>query len=151
MDVQQTRCAECQAVWAGGKTCDDDFYQMLFWENEDPENGIVHHLMVLCFHLQHPSRYSQGGLAYALGLLVDFVEKGLPPQQVRRQAREEVNSKNREWKVTSRSSAPGAYRRPVRWSMVAADVVAAGPEHYIETVRLWAQKTLEDLRASGNT
>ncbi len=149
MDVQQ-RCPECQAVWAGDKTCQDDFYQMLFWENEYPGHGIVHHLMVLCYHLQHPSLYSQDGLAYSKGLLVDFVEKGLPPEQVRQRAREGVDSRNREWKVTSRSSAPGSYQHPVNWSMVAADVVAAGPDQYIEKVRDWAQKTLDDLRQTSN-
>jgi hypothetical protein len=31
-------------------TCQDNFYQMLYWEAENPALGIVHHLMVLSSH-----------------------------------------------------------------------------------------------------
>lgn len=55
MDASQ-RCAECGAAWTNGQTCEDHFHQMLFWEAENPRAGAeVHHLMVLCYHLQHPS------------------------------------------------------------------------------------------------
>src|SRR5512145_2930017 len=68
---------ECNAPWQEGQTCQDHFHQMLFWENEHPPLGEVHHLMVLCYHLQHPSLYAPEGLEYAKGLLVDFIERGL--------------------------------------------------------------------------
>ncbi len=28
-------CAECGAAWQEGKTCQDHFHQMLFWEADD--------------------------------------------------------------------------------------------------------------------
>jgi hypothetical protein len=65
---------------------------MLFWEAENPNYGVVHHLMVLCYHLQHPSLYSPEGLRQAITLLSDFLERGLTPEQVRKRSRNTVNS-----------------------------------------------------------
>ena len=39
-------CTECGAKWHEEKTCQDSFYQMLFWENEYPGHREVHHFMV---------------------------------------------------------------------------------------------------------
>ena len=76
--VAPQRCPECGASWTNGQTCDDYFHQMLFWEVENPGDGAeVHHLMVLCYHLQHPSLYSPAGLSEARRLLAEFVERGL--------------------------------------------------------------------------
>src|SRR3954470_24721062 len=81
-------CLECGAVWGEGKTCQDDFHQMLAWEIENPSIiAEVHHLMVLCYHLQHPSLYSPKGLAGAMHLLVEFVEHEASPAEVRRRNR----------------------------------------------------------------
>ena len=111
---------------------------MLFWENEDPTRWAVHHLMVLCYHLQHPSLYSAEGLATARGLLTDFIERGLSPEEVRKKNSGPVASGARDWTITARSGNQGAYDRPIPWTMTAADVVVAGAETYCENVRLWA-------------
>lgn len=132
-------CAECGATITNERVCRDYFHQMLYWENEDPARGVVHHLMVLCYHLQHPSLYSAEGLAHAKSLLVDFVERGLNPQQVRRNNRERVASGVREWSITARPGNHGAYERPIAWAMTAADVVAGGADRYCENVRLWSE------------
>ena len=124
---------------------------MLFWEAEYPAAGAeVHHLIVLCYHLQHPSLYAPDGLEYSLQLLADFVEHGVSPQQVRKQRRSAVDSGKRKWQIRARSGLHGTYRRPVHWSMTAQDVVNAGAEHYIESVQQWASAILADLRLSGN-
>lgn len=73
---QYSRCPECGAVLQGGETCAALFHQMLYWENEQPELGSVHHLMVLCYHLQHPCLLSKAGLDYGVELLRDFLENG---------------------------------------------------------------------------
>lgn len=143
-------CPECSASWQDGVTCQDHFHQMLFWESEDPARGIVHHLMVLCYHLQHPGLYSSDGLQYAKRLLVDFMEHGLSTQEVRRRSRDQVSSTNRTWKVTGRPGSQGDYQHPIHWKMTTADVAAGGAENYVENVRKWAELVYMDIRESGN-
>ena len=142
-------CPECQAPWSAGSTCQDHFYQMLYWENEFPGHGRVHHLMVTSYYLQHPSLLSPEGLDAMRLLLTDFV-KGADPQELRRRNRDLVDSGKRQWKVTATPEAHGAYAHPVSWTMRAGDVVAAGPDHYLESVQTWATtiaKTLNEKHA----
>lgn len=143
--MMNDRCPECGAPWLNDLTCRDHFHQMLYWENEDPARGEVHHLMVLCYHLQHPSLYSAEGLAAGRRLLDDFVANGLTPQEVRRHQRERVASGNRAWSITARDGNRGAYELPVEWKITAADVVAAGAEQYCASVRAWATSIHQDL------
>ena len=140
-----SKCTECGAVRSDESTCQDDFYQMLYWENETPGHGAVHHLMVLCYHLQHPSLYSQDGLAAARRLLVDFVVKGLEPEQVRKQNRDKVDSGKRAWKIKANAGSAGSYPHPVAWRITAADVVGRGANHYLDSVREWAQSIYDEL------
>lgn len=143
-------CAECGAARHGGDTCTNDFHQMLAWEVENPTFGEVHHLMVLCYHLQHPSLYSPEGLAWATQTLVVFLEQGATPQEVRQRNRSILDSGNRKWKVTGTRDSFGKYERPVHWEVTAADVITGGMDNYCESVRAWARSVLETLRASGN-
>jgi hypothetical protein len=146
-----TTCPACGARWpSADQDCQAAFYQMLAWENEDPGNGVVHHLMVLVYHLQHPHLYSPEGLAHAKGLLVDFLERGQSPQQVRRMNRDRVDSGRRGWKITARPGSAGAYAHPLRWTVTARDVVAGGIEQYVDNVRRWAEAALRDLKEAGN-
>jgi hypothetical protein len=140
-------CPECGASWADEQTCQDYFHQMLFWENEYPEYGAeVHHLMVVSYHLQHPSLYSPEGLNEGRRLLVDFLE-GVPPQEVRERNRGRLDSSKRTWKIKGTDDSHGSYDRPIRWTMTAADVVAGGVDNYCDNVRRWAESIHEALRA----
>lgn len=149
MDTQ-TKCPECGADWTSGQTCQDHFHQMLFWENEYPGHGIVHNLLVLVYHMQHPSLYSPETLAGSKDMLRDFVEGGVTPAQMRHKMKTKVSSTNRNWKVTGTPERHGKYEHPITWTMTAADVVNAGAEAYIESVREWARQALATLRKSGN-
>ncbi len=120
---------------------------MLYWEAEVPARGEVHHLMVLCYHLQHPSLYSPDGLRHALGLLQDFVAHGKAPAEVRRRQRQQVASDQRAWKITARPGAHGAYDRRIAWTMTAADVIAGGADAYCDNVRLWAASIYRAVNA----
>lgn len=147
-DVTETHyCSECGAALTGDRTCADDFHQLLFWENERPELGDVHHLMVLCYHLQHPSLYSAAGLHHARQLLAGFVADGLSPQAVRQRQRVAVASGNRAWSVTARPGDQGSYERPVAWSMTVGDVVSTGIDNYRPQIRNWANSVHDILRA----
>lgn len=139
-------CPECGALLPDGAPCRAFFDTLLFWENEDmPVRGQVHHLLVLSYHLQHPSLYSPEGLTEARALLTEFVVHGTAPQTVRKQRRTKVASGNRPWAITSRPGHHGVYNLPVRWTMTAADVVAAGADHYVASVTAWAQSIQQSL------
>lgn len=141
-----TACPECHNHQTAGITCQDHFHTLLFGENEVPAYGEVHHLTVLCYHLLHPSLYSPEGLQYARKLLVDFIVHGLSPAEVRRQNKEIVDSGNRQIKITSRPGSHGAYPTQVLWTMTVADVVAAGKENYVASVRGWAESIYQSLK-----
>ncbi len=140
------RCPECGAVWRDGESCEAHFHQMLFWEAENPANGEVHHLAVLCYHLQHPHLYSPETLVMARKMLADFVVGGVTPQEMRRRNKDKVASNKRDWKITG-DKISGAYDRPIQWTMTVADVIADGSEHYRESVRAWARSMHEALAA----
>jgi len=146
----ETHCPECGASWCEGETCQDCFHQMLFWEAENPKYGVVHHLMVLCYHLQHPSLYSPEGLNEAKRLLIGFVKHGVSPVEVHQRARTQVDSGQRKWKIKGTSASHGSYQYPIRWTKTAADVIASGVNNYCGSVRAWAQSVYVTLQASGN-
>lgn len=142
-------CPECGAIWQSGQTCQDYFYQMLAWEHEKPENLLVHHLMVLGYHLQHPSLYSPEGLRGAIRLFDDFVGRGLTPEQVRKQDRATVDSSQRTWKITGTPGSQGTYDRPIHWTKTAANVIENGIDNYCDSVRAWAHSMYDALKSAG--
>ena len=143
------RCPACGADWADAPPCTEHFHQMIGWEL-DHQLYDVHHLLVLCYYLQHPELYSPDGLAYAQKLLVDFVEGGVSPQAMRQRIGGVVDSGTRAFKITGTPESHGSYAHPVRWTLRAADVTAAGIDHYYASVRQWAAATLQALRELGN-
>jgi hypothetical protein len=145
------RCPECDAEWKDGRTCQDHFHQMLAWEWEDTKTRFgIHHLMVLSYHLQHPSLYSPAGLALAKQLLADFLTAGLTPAEARRRNDAAPHSGRREFKIKGTPAAHGAYDRPVPWTMRAPDVTAGDAGAYGDSVQAWARSIHEALLASGN-
>jgi len=143
-------CPQCGEIWQDGRTCQDVFHQMLSWEAEDPNLWEVHHLMVLCYHLQHPGYYSQEGLRQAKYLLYEFLEVGVPPQQIRRRDGRKLASQNRKWKIKATEKSRGSYQNEIHWKMVTKDVVFAGKNNYCHSVRKWAKTTYEILKATNN-
>ncbi|HYO48398.1 MAG TPA: DUF5946 family protein, partial [Chloroflexia bacterium] len=93
-------CLECGATRHDGDTCTTNFHQMLAWEADNPTFWEVHHLMVLCYHLQHPSLYSPEGLTWATHVLAEFVEHGVTTQEMRKRNHNTLDSSKRKWKVT---------------------------------------------------
>ncbi len=144
------KCPECGAPLEDVSICRANFEQLLAWETEDMETlGQVHHLTVLCYHLQHPSLYSPEGLRGAIRLLADFLEGGLTTQEVRRRDAQRLNSSQRKYKIKGTTASHGAYQPPVRWTMTAADVAAGGSGLYVENVKRWADSILAVLKAAG--
>lgn len=143
-------CPVCGAVWPGGADCREGFHQMLYWEAERPELGAMHHLMVLCYHLQHPALYSPDGLEEAKRLLIAFVREGASPAVVRRAAARAVDSGRRGHPITARPGAEGRYTHPAAWRITAADVIAGGIGQYATRVETWARAICDTLSESGN-
>lgn len=143
------RCTECAAEWKDGQTCTDHFHLMSAWEL-DHQLYALHHLMVLCYHLQHPSLYSPEGLEGAKKLLVMFLEEGVEPSAVRKQMSQSVGSDKRNYKLTGRPDSYGQYEYPVRWEFRAVDVIEGGIGSYYASVLWWAESVLNSLRESGN-
>jgi hypothetical protein len=150
MDIPE-KCPACGADWSDGKTCEDHFHQMLFWENEYPDYTLmVHHFLVACYHIQHPHLYSPEGLAFSINLLRDFLT-GIDPQEKGRQLRKSgtVNSIKRTWKVTGTPDSHGSYPTAIPWTMFARDVTSRPVESYEENIRAWARSIYEALKAAG--
>ena len=142
-----TTCDVCSASLEPGRSCEDDFHQMLYWEAEYPELGIVHHLMVTSYYIQHPHLYSPDGLKQAHWQLQEFVGKGVTPQAMREYIRADVDSGKWAFKIKGTPESHGSYEQPMPWTMHACDVVAAGHENYIERVRDWANSIVTALHS----
>lgn len=84
------------------------------------------------------------------GMLVDFIEGDVSPQQMRQRLSRAVDSGTRPYKIAGTPDAHGSYANPVRWDMHTADVVRAGADHYYDRVRQWASSILASLRLSSN-
>jgi hypothetical protein len=143
-------CQECRAEWRSN-TCADAFHQALAWDFQDSARaGIVHHLTVLCYNLQQPGIYSPEGLSHAISLLVEFVEEGKSPVEIRKSEGGLLQNDRRKWAVTARAGNHGAYRLPPCWTMTVLDVVDGGIEEYPQRVRVWAKAVLQALKEAGN-
>jgi len=147
--IEMKRCPECGADWSDGQTCTDHFHLMGFWEL-DYLLYDVHYLMVLCYHLQHPSLYSPQTLEDSKQMLAQFVEQGVTPQQMRKRIAKAVDSGVRTHKIKGTPESHGVYGHPIEWTMRAEDVTNGGMDNYYSNVREWAASMLRSLRESGN-
>lgn len=142
-----TRCPACGAMLRGGWTCETAFHQALAWDYVN-EHGAwqVHHLTVLCYHLQHPHDYSPEGLAWARIQIGKIIEQHLPPHDALLAVPGVAGSPEqglfaapgRKVKITSTPERYGAYLRQPAWTMTIIDCVSDGPQVYAERVRAWA-------------
>jgi len=150
MMKREAVCPSCGADWSDGQTCQDHFYTMGFWEMENPAFiPDAHHLMVLSYHLQHPELYSPEGLAGAIRMLDAFLMEGVSTQTMRREIRDAVDSGKRKHPITAKGDRFGRYSQPVRWTMWAGDVTAAGMDSYVASVKVWAGSIHAALREAG--
>jgi hypothetical protein len=136
-------CPECGGVLREGKSCEDYFGELIALEFVDPAAGMVHHLTVACYMIQH-GRYTDEGVAWIRTMLENVLEKGLSPVDVRKQSRAEVDSGRRTWKVIRPTSAP---LRP-NWSVTIADIAQGTPgrDTHCERVTKWAHSVLAEMR-----
>jgi len=125
------------------------FEQCLVWDFIDPRAGAVHHLTVLCYHLQHPHLYTRAGLENAKYLLTEFLIGQKSPQTIRQETRHAVQSDVRQFKISATDTDKASYAKPMIWSFTAYDVMGDGIEGYPERVRHWAQTIYDTLVSAG--
>lgn len=129
-----TRCAEANR-------CQERCDLALATELADPAYGVVHHLKVPAYMLQH-NRYSAAGWLWSRALLAEFVHGGLSPAEARRTYRHQVDSGNRSWSLT-RGPKFEQFEQIV-WTRTIADVRFDPADVYCADVRAWAEAVLVD-------
>ena len=125
------------------------FEQCLVWDFTDPQAGAVHHLTVLCYHLQHPHLYSRAGLENAKHLLAEFLIGQKSPQTIRQETREAVQSDVRQFKISATDDDKASYQTPITWTFTAYDAMGDDMAGYPERVRHWAQTVYDALVNAG--
>ncbi len=144
-------CPSCGAHWHDNVTCEDHFRQMLAWDFSDAQAGAVHHLTVLCYHLQHPHLLSQEGLVGQMELLRLSIEEAYSPSELRAYNRPLADNATRKTPISARPDNIGAYKQPIAWSMTCSYVTEIGLEGYPDRVRQWASSVMNTLRAVGKS
>lgn len=143
-------CPSCSASWpSGGHTCTEAFNKILAWEL-DHKLYDVHHLLVLCFHIQHPELYSPEALIWALRALVEFLNTDLTPAELRQRAGHQFNPATRTHRIQGTPESHGSYKNPPDWSIHITDVVAGGLESYYASINSWSLSIYKDLLMAGN-
>lgn len=135
-----TICLHCGAQHT--ETCEENFHTLLFWEMD---GGLFaeHHLLVLCYQLQHPYMLTQSALEVAQDKLKQVLDGQLSVNEFREQMQKQA--KNRDYKIKGTESSHAIYPEPIHWQMTLAEVVDAGIHNYYASVRQWAKSIHEDL------
>jgi hypothetical protein len=139
-------CPECGAPDAA---CETRFHECLVKEFEDAGYGIVHHLTVAAYMLQHSSKLTREGWLHERELLREFLVQNKPPAYIRKQNKDLVDSAKRTFKIKSRDGKPVINK--TSWAQTILDVRMENAEVYCEDVNAWARSVLEDVKNVDDT
>lgn len=132
-------CPECGAP---DNLCQTRFDGFLVLEFTDAGYGAVHHLTVATFMVQHSSKMTREGWLYERELLKEFLFENKPPQLVRKQMKDTVDSGKRKFKIKSRDGLPVINK--TIWTKTILDIRTENAETYCEDVTAWARSVLEE-------
>lgn len=132
-------CPECGA---SDTLCQTRFDEFLALEFTDMGYGAVHNLTVATYMLQHSSKLSLEGWLHMRQLLREFLVENKPPEHVRKQNRDLVDSGKRTFKITSKNGVPVINKST--WTKMILDVHTENAEVYCADVSAWARAVLED-------
>lgn len=137
-------CPECGALWKERRNCQQIFDEFLVLEFANPEFGEVHFLTVACYMIQH-RRYGRQAMNWIEGKLRDNLERGISPDEIRRQAVKDAAQDNRDWKVQRQAGEEEL--PPLEWSKRITDIVCPmdDPARYREEITSWAEATLAEM------
>jgi hypothetical protein len=134
-------CPECGAT---DGLCQTRFDEFLILEFTDAGYGAVHHLTVATFMIQHSSKMTREGWMYERELLKEFLIENKPPQLVRKQMKDTVDSGKRKFKIKSRDGLPVINK--TTWTKTILDVRTENAEVYCEDINAWARSVLEETQ-----
>lgn len=135
-------CPDCGAPINEEDSCTNRFYRFLAPELADAEYGVVHHLTVAAYMLQHPNRLSKRGWQAMRELLAQALDPGLTPEALRAKMRSEVDSGRRSWSLVKgpRPQPPAGST----WSLTILSVDETNPAQYRAGIEQWARQALID-------
>ncbi len=132
-------CPECGAPET---LCQTRFDEFLVLEFTDAGYGIVHHLTVATYMVQHSSKLTKEGWLFERELLREFLVENKPPAFIRKQNKDIVDSGKRKFKIKSRDGLPVINK--TTWTKTILDVRTENAEVYCEDVTAWARSVLEE-------
>jgi len=138
-----TDCPECGAPLSSEEGCTQRFHHLLALEMTDPEYGVVHHLTVAAYMLQHSGQLSRLGWLSLRDLLTQFLsDESFTPALARARNRKAVDNKNRSWSFTKgeRLVLPTGFT----WSRTILSVDCTTPVQYRQDIEVWARSVLDD-------
>ncbi len=134
-------CPECGAP---DTLCQIRFDEFLVLEFTDVGYGIVHHLTVAAYMLQHSSKLTKEGWLFERDLLKEFLVENKPPAFIRKQNKNIVDSGKRKFKIKSRDGLPVINK--ITWTKTILDVRVENAEVYCVDVNSWARSVLDDAQ-----
>lgn len=133
------RCPECGAPESLCKTRFDEF---LVLEFTDADYGAVHHLTVAAYMLQYSSKLTREGWLHMRDLLREFLVENKPPEFIRKQNRDFVDSGKRKFKISSKDGLPVINK--TTWTKTILDIRTEDAETYSADVTAWGWSVLAD-------
>jgi hypothetical protein len=132
-------CPECGAA---DNLCQARFDEFLVLEFTDPGYGTVHHLTVATYILQHSSKMTREGWLHERELLREFLVEKKPPEFIRKQNKDLVDSGKRTFKFKSKDGRPVTDK--TTWTKTILNVRTESAGVYCEDVTNWAKSVLEE-------
>ena len=134
-------CPECGAPET---LCHTRFDEFLVLEFTDAGYGVVHHLTVTAYMLQHSSKLTREGWLHERELLREFLVENKSSAFIRKQNRDLVDSGKRTFKIKSRDGLPVINK--TMWTKTILDVRTENAEVYCADVSVWARAVLEETQ-----
>jgi hypothetical protein len=134
-------CPECDAP---DNLCQERFDEFLVLEFTDAGYGIVHHLTVAAYMIQHSNKLTREGWLHERDLLKEFLVANKPPAFIRKQNKDLVDSGKRTFKIKSRDGKPVIDK--TTWTKTILDVRTENAEVYCEDIITWARSVLEEAQ-----
>lgn len=143
------RCPECGGLYDEADGCATQFGLMLEREFVDPTYGIVHHLTVAGYMLQHATRLSRRGWLEMRALLRKHLREGVDVEGLKRHIRAAGVTSFKGWSFkpdgTRMDEAIG-----FAWSQTIATIDLSSGERYGDDVRRWADSVLAEAESIGD-